>query len=74
MFFFHTRKCQNILLSNDQEIKQIRSDLTPLFNNRELQVWVGDFNTLTEADYDEHEWDNIVKVRSSTLTDRQKSK
>jgi len=46
-----------------QEIKQIRSDLTPLFTNRESQVWLGDFNTLTESDYSSQEWDHIVKQR-----------
>ena len=46
-----------------EEVVQISEDLRSLFRLEQPQVWVGDFNTLREADYSQEEWRDIVSLR-----------
>jgi len=46
-----------------EEIIRISEDLTPLFHSNKPQLWMGDFNTLSRADYSDEEWDEIVRIR-----------
>jgi len=46
-----------------EEIVRISEDLTPLFRGDKPQLWMGDFNTLSRADYSDEEWNEIVKIR-----------
>jgi len=46
-----------------EEIVRISEDLTNLFHADKPQLWMGDFNTLSRADYSDDEWDEIVQIR-----------
>lgn len=46
-----------------EEVVQISEDLRSLFSSGQPQVWLGDFNTLREADYSQEEWRDIVSLR-----------
>jgi endonuclease/exonuclease/phosphatase family metal-dependent hydrolase len=46
-----------------EEVVRIAHDLRPLFDQKAPQVWLGDFNTLRQADYSEDEWEEIVRIR-----------
>jgi len=49
-----------------EEVQRIASDLTPLFKADAPQIWAGDFNTLSQGDYSEEEWSNILSLRQET--------
>ena len=46
-----------------QEVARIAEDLQPLFRADRPQLWLGDFNTLSRADYTDTEWQQIVQIR-----------
>jgi len=46
-----------------EEIVRISEDLAQLFHADKPQLWMGDFNTLSRADYSDEEWSKIVQIR-----------
>ena len=46
-----------------EEIARVSEDLAPLIDGGAAQLWTGDLNTLTQADYTAEEWEHIVKIR-----------
>ena len=46
-----------------EEVARIAEDLQPLFRADRPQLWLGDFNTLSRADYTDTEWQQIVQIR-----------
>jgi len=46
-----------------EEVARVSNDLKPIFNENYPQLWIGDFNTLTQGDYTKSEWEEIVRIR-----------
>ena len=45
------------------ELERMCVVLNKLFEDNVCQVWTGDFNSLTQDDYDEAKWEEIAAVR-----------
>ena len=50
-----------------KEMERIGSYLKKLFEDNVCQVWTGDFNSLTQDDYDAEKWEDIAAVRSVSI-------
>ncbi|XP_023320992.1 uncharacterized protein LOC111695785 isoform X2 [Eurytemora carolleeae] len=46
-----------------KELASIEGNLKPLFEKNAPQIWLGDYNSLTEEDYEKTEWEEIANVR-----------
>eukprot|EP00092_Neocalanus_flemingeri_P005253 GFUD01005647.1.p1 GENE.GFUD01005647.1~~GFUD01005647.1.p1 ORF type:complete len:242 (-),score=53.41 GFUD01005647.1:20-745(-) len=46
-----------------KELEQMEKRLQGIFQNKEAQIWTGDFNSLTREDYNEEVWEEITQVR-----------
>lgn len=46
-----------------EEVVRISEDIQSLFDEKQPQLWMGDFNTLRKADYSEAEWLEIIRIR-----------
>ena len=53
-----------------QEMKKLELNL--IFQNKEAQIWTGDFKSLTKTYYDEEAWEDISRVRKRASNDRGK--
>jgi len=48
-----------------KELGVLETRLAPLFKENAPQVWLGDYNSLTEEDYSPEEWAEIARVRKN---------
>jgi len=55
------------------EMKTIEKRLEPLLQAGAPQVWLGDFNSLSEGDYSEEEWKEVARVRSQNSWEQPKT-
>ena len=44
-------------------MQRMEHDLRDLFENNDLQIWAGDFNSLTREDYSEANWEAVTSER-----------
>lgn len=48
-----------------REVRDLRRDLSPLFEARSHQIWTGDFNALTREDYSPEFWEDVSRIREN---------
>ena len=55
------------------DVKYVWLISSDLFNSNSLQIWTGDFNSLTREDYSEIQWKEITSIRQLNKWEKPKT-